>query len=164
VEEFMTTSSNPDKRAGQGFNLVMELLDPKALPGLMQRLAEPGVQGKIEAALASLDYVHYSRFVPLWDLGVLQIITEFDGVMSDYVLDFAAILDQEFSLILSYMKGQPRLPVSKYPEEFWQYVSRNTRPLNPLLPDYAPPFSAYPGKTVLEILGDEEAAAPPTPG
>ena len=100
---------------GKGFSLVMELEDPSRLPELMARLGSESVKPRIQAALASLDYVHFARFLPLWDRGLLMIITEFDGAMPDYVMDFAAVLDDEFSLILSYMKGQPPLPVSRYP-------------------------------------------------
>ena len=83
--------------------------------------AEP-TKTRINQALASLDYIHFARFLPLWGRGLLLIVTEFDGDMQDYVLDFTAVLDDEFSLILSYMAGHPRLPVSRYPDEFWDYV------------------------------------------
>ena len=148
----MTTTSTA-QTAGRGFNLVMQLIDPLKLRDLMKRLAADETQKKIHTALASLDYVHYARFLPLWEQGVLMIITEFDGQSEDYVKDFAAVLDDEFSMILGYMKRQPRLPVSRYPDEFWDYVKRNTRPLSPALPDYPDPFSPYEGASVLEILG-----------
>ena len=136
----------------------MELEDPSRLPELMAKLGSDSVKPRIQAALASLDYVHFARFLPLWDRGLLMIITEFDGAMPDYVMDFAAVLDDEFSLILSYMKGQPPLPVSRYPEQFWQYVDKNTGPktTDPARPNplaYPDVFSDYPGLTALEIAG-----------
>ena len=152
---------------GKGFSLVMELEDPSRLPELMARLGSDSVKPRIQAALASLDYVHFARFLPLWDRGLLMIITEFDGAMPDYVMDFAAVLDDEFSLILSYMKGQPPLPVSRYPEQFWQYVDRNTGPktTDPAQPNplaYPDVFSDYPGLTALEIAGaSREKVVPP---
>lgn len=138
---------------GRGFNLVMQLEDPSRLTELMAKLASPGTRGRLQQALASLDYVHYARFLPLWEHGLLLIVTEFDGAMKDYVTDFAAALDDEFSLILSYMKDRPPLPVSRYPDQFWNYVDKYTghKGDHPLA--YPQPFSAYPGLTVLEIVG-----------
>ena len=148
---------------GKGFSLVMELEDPARLPELMTRLDDPAVKPRIQKALASLDYVHYARFVPLWERGLLMIITEFDGAMPDYVLDFAAALDTEFSLILSYMKGKPPLPVSRYPRQFWEYVDRNTGPKSPDPRAYPDPFSAYPGRTALDIAGGTRPKVLPDP-
>jgi len=138
---------------GKGFSLVMELEDPNRLTELMAKLGSELVKPRIQAALASLDYVHFARFLPLWDRGLLMIITEFDGAMQDYVMDFAAVLDDEFSLILSYMKGQPPLPVSRYPGKFWEYVDKNTGPKPPDPQAYPDVFSDYPGITALEIAG-----------
>ena len=118
----MTTTST-EQTVGRGFNLVMQLVNPPRLPDLMKRLGDEATRKRIDTALAALDYVHYARFLPLWDQGVLMIITEFDGQPEDYVKDFAAVLDDEFSMILGYMKGQPRLPVSRFPDEFWEYVA-----------------------------------------
>ena len=145
-------------KVGAGFCLVMSLKDPTKLQELAGRLQEPATKAHIGAALGSLDYIHYARFLPLFGQGALLIVTEFDGAMSDYVMDFAAVLDDEFSMILSYMKDGPRLPVSRYPDEFWAYVDRNTR----VSPQFSPqkfddPFSAYADKTALEILGPRHA-------
>jgi len=147
----------PDN-VGKGFTLVMELEDPARLPELMNKLKDARPQ--IQASLASLDYVHYSRFVPLWKQGLLLIVTEFDGEMQDYVTDFAVVLDDEFSLILSFMKGYDKkhLPVSRHTDKFWAYVDKYTGPktidpANPFPPPYPEPFSVYGGTTVLEIAG-----------
>ncbi|HEU5297395.1 MAG TPA: hypothetical protein VFU71_21635 [Burkholderiaceae bacterium] len=148
---------------GRGFCLVMELEDPVRLAELMAKLDSPEVKPRIQKALASLDYIHYARFVPLWDRGLLLIVTEFDGAMADYVLDFAAVLDDEFSLILSYMKDHPPLPVSRYPEQFWAYVDKYTGPKKPRPDAYPEPFSAYAGLTALEIAGTLRDKALPAP-
>jgi deferrochelatase/peroxidase EfeB len=146
---------------GKGFNLVMELEDPSKLMELMAKLAAPAVKVRLGQALESLDYVHYARFLPLWRHGMLLIVTEFDGSMKDYVTDFAAVLDDEFSLILSYMKDRPRLPVSRYPDEFWAYVDKHTGADEGETLAYPQPFCAYPGLTVLEIAGAMRAKALP---
>jgi len=148
---------------GRGFCLVMALQDPARLAELMQKLDSARYKPRIQKALAALDYVHYARFVPVWEQGLLLIVTEFDGAMPDYVMDFAAVLDDEFSLILSYMKDQPPLPVSRYPEQFWQYVDKHTGPKAPQPGAYPEPFSAYPGLTALEIAGAARSKALPDP-
>lgn len=147
---------------GKGFSLVMELKDPAALQELMIKLDERDTRNRIRKALGSLDYVHYARFLPLWERGLLLIVTEFDGSMKDYVMDFAMVLDDEFSLILGYMKDCPRLPVSRYPDEFWAYVDRNTGPKAPHPAAYPEPFCAYPGKSVLDIAGGLRAKTLPS--
>jgi len=148
------TDPTTASRVNGAFSLLMRLEDPKKLPELLSRLADPYTKGRIDAALESLDYVHYARFLPLIDCGALMIITEFDGIMRDYVMDFAAALDREFSMILAYMKDRPMLPVSAYPAEFWGYVSSN------LVKDTGL-YSAYPAKTVLDIVGATKRKDPP---
>lgn len=150
-------------RIGRGFSLVMELDEPARLGELMARLGVPQAKQRIGSALRSLDYIHFARFLPLWEHGLLLIVTEFDGEMEDYVLDFAAVLNDEFSLILSYMKGRPALPVREHPVEFIDYVRRHTRPLDPALPAHDDPFCAYPGRTALEIAGVARAKRLPPP-
>ncbi len=152
----MSASTQPDMaparpHVAQGFNLVMSLEDKRQLPELLAWLKEPDNRRRLDEALESLHFVHYSRFVPIPEDGKLLIVTEFDGTQRDYVMDFAVKLDREFSKILSYMKGRPRLPVSEYPDEFYAYVDRNT-----VLPGQTEPpsmFRAYRDKTVLDIVG-----------
>ncbi|MBS0449360.1 MAG: hypothetical protein JSR59_25860 [Proteobacteria bacterium] len=138
----------------------MTLKEPGLLMELMGKIAAR--QANISRALASLDYVHYARFVPIPREGLLLIVTEFDGDMANYVLDFAVVLDEEFSTILSYMVDGPPGPVSRYPNEFIAYVTANTR-----LPDGSPlpdPFSPYPGLSVLDIVGPRRRKfLPPRP-
>jgi Dyp-type peroxidase family len=146
---------------GKGFTLVMQLQDPGRLIELMSRLDDPTAKARIRAALGALEYVHFARFVPLWEHGLLLVVTEFDGEMRDYVTDFAVVLDDEFSLILSYMRDAPPLPVRHDPEAFWRYVEKNTRsiPGDPLA--YPEPFCAYPGRSVLDLAPPGRAKALP---
>ncbi len=143
---------------GQGFSLVMQLRTPAEMEPLLRSLAT--AKKKINKALNTLDYVHSARFLPIFSHGLLLIVTEFDGVDKDYVMDFAALLDDEFSLILSYMKDAPPLPVSRYPNEFWDYVYRNTRSPFGKFPDV---FMPYPDKAVIDIVGAKRAKELPPP-
>ena len=140
-----------DPKVGQGFSLVMQLEEPAKLMQLMLALKDEW--DTLRGALAELDYVHYARFLPLWDHGLLLIVTEFDGDMEDYVTDFAAVVGPQFDMILSYMKGRPPPPVATHTAAFRAYVKANTRPRNLALPAYDQPFTAYPDKTVFEIIG-----------
>ncbi len=142
-------------KTGKGFNLVMQLQDPSKLPLLMSKLK--AAQPSLNRVLRSLDYVHFARFLPLWDHGLLLVVTEYDGEMRDYVMDFSTVLDDEFSLILSFMKDQPPLPVSRYPDKFWEYIVTHTGPKGNHPGAYADPFCAYPGLSVLDITGGSRA-------
>lgn len=148
---------------GRGFSLVMELQDPARLAELMHKLGQPATKARIGAALASFEYVHFARFLPLWDHGLLLIVTEFDGDMRDYVTDFAVALDAEFSLILSYMRGRPPLPVSSDVEAFWRYVEKNTRSAPGETRPNPEPFCAYEGRSVLDLAGPGRAKRLPAP-
>ncbi|HRO59501.1 MAG TPA: cytochrome P450 [Burkholderiaceae bacterium] len=138
-------------QTGNGFNLVMELEDPQRLGELTQWLDEKKPQ--IRKTFGELGYVHFARFLPIPEKGLLLIVSEFDGDAKDYVMDFAAVLDEAFTKILSYMKNRPRLPVRQYPDEFWAYVDRYTKiPLpNGELKAHPDPYSAYPGLSVTDI-------------
>lgn len=148
---------------GRGFSLVMQLQDPARLGELMHKLGQPATKARIGAALASLDYVHFARFLPLWDHGLLLIVTEFDGEMRDYVTDFAVALDDEFSLILSYMRDRPPLPVSSDVEAFWRYVEKHTRSAPGEPRPFPEPFCAYEGRSVLDLAGPGRVKRLPPP-
>lgn len=126
----------------KGLNLFLELKSPAQFPALQAALVPrmPDVQ----RALRELHYVHFARFTPTPDYRYLMVLTEYDGDLRSYVMDFVAVLGDVFNAILMFMKDAPPLPVEVYPEEFWAYVKRNDRG-----PD---PWSAYPHTTVLDIL------------
>ena len=149
-------ASQDDKSlVGGSFTLVMQLEDPRRLAELLTWIAEH--RTRIDLALRQLDYVHYSRFVPIIDAGRLLIVTDFDGRKKDYVMDFAAVLADEFSKILSYMKDKPRLPVNEYPEDFYDYVERNSS--MPEQKGKSSQFRAY-NESVLDINGIDRAKDP----
>jgi cytochrome P450/deferrochelatase/peroxidase EfeB len=144
---------------GQGFCLVMKLRYPAQMGELLKGVEEFKGAGEIDRRLKALKYVHYSRFVPLVDRGVLLIVTEFDGDQKDYVMDFAAVLDKEFSFILSFMEDAPPLPVGEHPKAFYAYVERNTKLLAGQTADKFRPVGPLGGRSVLDVLGDDVYAA-----
>jgi len=87
----------------------------------------------------------------------LMVITVFDGApemaddedsyidsMKSYLMDFVAVIGDEFTQILQFVEGAPRLPVKKYPRDFIEFVIANNLEINP--------FSAYPEMTVIDII------------
>lgn len=138
-------------QTGNGFSLVMELEDPQRLWELLEWLKVK--KKEIRKTFGELGYVHFARFLPVPDKGLLLIVSEFDGDAKDYVMDFAAVLDEAFTKILSYMKDRPPLPVRQYPDEFWAYVDRHTKlPLpNGALQAHEDIYCAYPDRSVAEI-------------
>ena len=147
---------------GQGFCLVMKLRYPAQMGELLkgvEKFKGKDGNGEINKRLNALKYVHYSRFVPLIDRGVLLIVTEFDGDQKDYVMDFAAVLDREFSFILSFMEDAPPLPVGEHPKAFYAYVERNTKLLPGQTAGQFRPVGPLDGRSVLDVLGDDVYAA-----
>jgi hypothetical protein len=114
-------------------------------------------QPTVTAALRSLHYVHFARFLPTVDGSTLLVVTVFDGApevaddpdsyedsMKSYLMDFVAVIGDEFTAILDFVQDAPRLPVKTYPRDFVDFVIKNNVKLNP--------FSAYPEMTVIDIL------------
>lgn len=147
-----------DGEVQSGLNLVLTLKSPSMMVPLAAILQER--KPNIDAALKSLNYVHFARFLPTPDYSAMQVITVFDGPsgansiaqeddeeyvdsLKSYVMDFVAVIGDEFTAMLQFVKDAPRLPVQKYPREFVDFVIANNRKVNP--------WSAYPDLTVIDI-------------
>ena len=152
-------------------NLALKLRNPYELPLMLWDVVV--ARPKIQRALGELSFVHFARFVPSWDGTALMVITEFDGPLEPYVMDFAIAIGDVFDRLLSYVKDAPPLPVSKHPDEFWTYVQLwNRVPFFPRVPNDAtlfppdfdyPLFCAYPDKTVIDITGPRGKGKLPQP-
>ena len=142
-----------------GLNLVLTLKSPSQMAPLAAILQAR--KEKINLALRSLHYVHFARFLPTPDYSAMQVITVFDGSsepndvdatddteyddsLKSYVMDFVAVIGDEFTAMLEFVQDAPRLPVQKYPHDFIEFVIKNNRKVNP--------WSAYPDMTVIDIL------------
>lgn len=151
----------------RGLNLALRLADPAKLPLMLWDIA--AAQPRIDQAIRELSFLHFARFVPSWDGRALMVVTEFDGPIEDYVLDFAIVIGDVFDRLLSYVDPPPRWSVRDNPSAFLRYVRQwNRVPYGPrrldgspaLLPsrmDY-PIYKAYPDKTVLDIHADRQLA------
>lgn len=126
----------------RGLNLFLVLKSPAQMPALLQCLE--ALQPQTRQALTNLHYVHFARFLPARDGSALMVITVYDGDLDSYLMDFVATMGEIFTAILEFVRDAPRLPVSRYPREFCDFVKRNNLEVNP--------WSAYPSMTVLDIL------------
>jgi hypothetical protein len=126
----------------RGLNLFLPLKSPAQFGALQQALVAK--TSETQRALRDLHYVHFARFVPTPDYSTLIVVTEYDGDLKSYVMDFVAVLGDVFNAILEFVDGAPPLPVQTYPTEFWQFVQRNNVDVDV--------WSAYPHMTVIDIL------------
>lgn len=148
-----------------GLNLVLTMRDPKLMPQLLKGLAAR--QDQIRLELRKMNVIHFARFLPLRDHSALLVITEFDGPLKPYVLDFVLTIGDSFNLLLSFTKDAPPLPVQRHPRAFWEFVERNNRVNLDGLPidegaEYTV-FSAYPRRSVPDILQKRDLPVPGHP-
>ena len=152
-----------------GLNLSLRLRNPLRMPQLLYQISQR--LPEINEALRELHFIHFARFLPTRGGSSLQVITEFDGPFDHYVLDFAISIDEVFDLILRYVANAPPLPIRENPDEFLAFVRRNNRVRICGIPlpgrfNY-PVFSAYPERSVIDIVGARTdlpapVAEPPT--
>ncbi|MCM2310702.1 MAG: hypothetical protein NDI84_04790 [Steroidobacteraceae bacterium] len=155
----------------RGLNLALKLEDPQRLPLLLWDIVV--ARPKIQKAIEELSFIHYARFVPSWDGTALMVITEFDGPLEPYVMDFVIALGDVFDVLLEYVDKaeRPRLPVRDHPDEFWHFVRQwnrvpfsrrvNEAALFPADFEY-PLYNAYPGQTVIDIVGPRSKLLAPS--
>jgi len=152
----------PDLRGAErsqvshGLNLVLKLKDPLRMPLLLAAIRRK--QRKINAGLGELNFVHFARFLPTHDHSALQVITEFDGPLAPYVLDFIIEIGDVFDMLLSFTQGTASIvPVAEHPAEFLAFVTEHNSVtvLGQMVPDW-PLYAAYPEDTVLDITGPRD--------
>jgi hypothetical protein len=124
-------------------NLFLPMKSPAQMPALLATLA--GAAGDVDKALTSLHYVHFARFLPSPDGSVLMVITEYDGGLESYVMDFVAVLGDVFNAILQFVAGAPPLPVQRHAREFTQFITNQNM-------HQVGVWSAYRDVTVIDIL------------
>lgn len=138
-----------------GLNLILKLKEPAVnMPLVLARIRQ--AQRKIDAGLGELNFVHFARFLPTYENTALQVITEFDGPLAPYVLDFAIEIGDIFDMLLNFTDGtQGIVPVAEHPAEFLAFVAKHNTVNVPVLgevPDW-PLYAAYPDLTVVDIVG-----------
>ncbi len=151
-----TLNRRNDGQISHGLNLVLKLNNAADMPQVLQFIAQK--KRKIHAGLGELNFVHFARFLPTHDNTALQVITEFDGPLAPYVLDFAIEIGDVFDTLLGFTQGTAGIvPVAEHPAEFLAFVRANntvTVPTTPPVPvEDWPLYAAYPEQTALDIMG-----------
>ena len=147
----MTATRTADDPVQNPLTLVMTVRsadDRRALQAKLETLqALPREKNPVVLALDEIATVHFARFVFL-DEERLAVITTYDGDFDVYINEFVDHIGDVFNDLLEHVDGAPPLPVQGHRQEFLDYVRRHDlRCLPPL-------YSAYPGRTVLDVLAD----------
>ena len=150
----------PPRAVSSGLSLWLELEEPSRMGELLQYLAHE--HEAIQLALRSLHYVHFSRFLPTFGwadtpppaVAAMQVITEFDGDLKSYVLDFAMVIGRQFDQMLRYVKCPPPLPVKDHPAEFLKFIEDHNVGYLGSGAGSVTVQSAYPDLTVIDIIGN----------
>ena len=148
----MTAVRPADETVQNPLTLVMTIRSPadrRALQAKLEHLQSlPREQNPVVLALDKIATVHFARFVFIGRTR-LAVITTYDGEFAPYVNEFVDHIGDVFNDLLQHMKDAPPLPVQRHREEFLDYVRRyDLRCLPPF-------YSAYPSRTVLDILADD---------
>jgi hypothetical protein len=129
--------------------LVMLIRSPddhRTLQAKLEHLQSlPPDRNPVTVALDEIGTVHFARFVFI-DETRLAVITTYDGDFDAYINEFVDHIGDVFNDLLQHMDAAPPLPVQHHRQEFLDYVRTNDLRCLP------PFYSAYPQRTVLDIL------------
>jgi len=151
------TTRMPDTRAGattdetvqNPLTLVLPIRSPEDHAALQATITQlqslPRDQNPIIRALDQIATVHFARFVFL-DETRLAVITTYDGDFAAYINEFVDHIGDVFTMLLQHVDDPPPLPVQAHRDEFLDYIRRHDLGCVP------PFYSAYPSRTVLDIL------------
>ena len=129
--------------------LVMKATSPQDYNALQQIVGHiqslPAPQNPVVTALTKIANVHFARFVFL-DPDQLAVITTYDDDFDSYINEFTNELGEVFNTLLGHVTDAPPLPVQTYRQQFLDYIrAHDLRCVGPF-------YSAYPARTVLDIL------------
>jgi len=107
------------------------LIFPIKSPTDMQTLALtlPPLLPKLFDAADAIGTLHFARFVVLGET-TLAFVSEYDGELRDYVMDFTKFLGPIFDTIFAHVVDPPPSPVAKNAEALIDWVkAHNVEPL-----------------------------------
>ena len=140
-----------DAPVAQPLTLVMRAR-PEAAAALRAEVealqATPREHNPVIRALDTLKTVHFARFVFIDD-DRLAVITTYDGDFERYIMDFVDHIGWVFDQLLQHVTDPPPLPVEENRAAFLAYVQQHDLGCVP------PFYSAYPTRTVVDILADQ---------
>ncbi|TQN42886.1 hypothetical protein FHU33_2297 [Blastococcus colisei] len=141
--------STADETVQHPLTLVLPIRsseDFAALRATIEQLQSlPREQNPIIRALDQISTVHFARFVFL-DETRLAVITTYDGDFATYINEFVDHIGDVFNALLQHVGDAPPLPVQAHRDEFLAYIRLHDLGCVP------PFYSAYPDRTVLDIL------------
>jgi cytochrome P450/deferrochelatase/peroxidase EfeB len=150
-------------QVSSSLDLWLPMKNPGAMPELLLYLDQQ--RASIRQVFSRLHFVHFARFLPTAQHEALQVLTSFDGDFDAYVLDFVQAIGTQFDTILTYIDGWPSAAVTPStnpavppsvrdnPGAFLAFIKANN------LGNFGPGsgrinlFSAYPDRTVIDIMG-----------
>jgi hypothetical protein len=152
-------TEQPSRPVQNPLTLVLKAKSPDDYAALRQLVGDiqslPPSQNPVTVALNKIGTVHFARFALLGN-DQLGVITTYDGDFEAYINEFIDNIGNVFNSLLAHVENAPPLPVQTYRQEFLKYI--RTVDCSCVGPFY----SAYPERTVLDILG--LASAPNSPG
>ncbi len=110
----------------------------------------PPEQNPVTLALNKIGTVHFARFAFLGN-DQLGVITTYDGDFAVYINEFIDTIGDVFNALIAHVENGPSLPVQTHRQEFLDYVRRVD------VGCVGTFYSAYPERTVLDILGPVDA-------
>jgi hypothetical protein len=127
--------------------------DYAALKQLVEHLQSlPPDRNPVTIALNKIGTVHFARFAFLGNDQV-GVITTYDGDFAVYINEFIDTIGDVFNALMAHVQDAPPLPVQTFRQEFLDYVrASNVGCVGSF-------YSAYPERTVLDILGPIDAAS-----
>jgi hypothetical protein len=127
--------------------------DYTALKQLVEHLQSlPPDQNPVTIALNKIGTVHFARFAFLGNDQV-GVITTYDGDFAVYINEFIDTIGDVFNALMKHVESAPPLPVQTFRQEFLDYVRATD------VGCVGNFYSAYPERTVLDILGPTGASS-----
>lgn len=135
--------------------MVMKAKSPEDYAALRRTVehlqALPPDQNPVTVALNKIGTVHFARFAFL-DNDQLAVITTYDGDFEVYINEFINEIGDVFNALMAHVEAGPPLPVQAYRQEFLDYIRAHD------LRSVGAFYSAYPDRTVLDILDSASAS------
>ena len=146
----------PPQPVQNPLTMVMKAKSPEDYAALQRLIAHfqslPPEQNPVTIALSRIGTVHFARFAFLGN-DELGVITTYDGDFAVYINEFIDTIGDVFNALMVHVESAPPLPVQTYRQEFLDYVhSVDVGCVGTF-------YSAYPERTVLDILGPISAAS-----
>jgi hypothetical protein len=138
----------PDSEVQHPFFLIFPLKSGSDMKTLLLTL--PALLPQMFEAGDTIGTIHFARFVALNET-TLVFISEYDGTLEDYIMDFTKSLGPLFDTIFKHVVDAPPTPIAKNAEALLEWVKTHN-------PEPLAFYSAYPSLRVQDIKAKAELA------